>query len=813
MNHFMIRAVVVSALSALLATTAMAQKQSDDLDALLGFDEKKPTAPGAEAKSEAMQSGSASEEQGDRGDAASPQPYDDSIAVESGSEELPEPAAPRQRTSRFIEEIIVTAQKREENLQDVPISVSAFSGDKLDALGVTDAKSLELVTSGFVHSELVGYSITYIRGVGTDAFLPSADTSVATYLDGVYLPFAHALASDFTKLERIEVLKGPQGTLFGRNTTGGAINIVTVQPSDTLEGAVDLDASNYDTRKLKAYVSGPLYGGLSGSASIIYSTADSYYKLLDSSVIRAVPTNETKGANIRLRWQATDTLSFMASGLRTRFEGGSVVTTQERPKPILAAFSPAPQGAYEASYNEPQFLIADNELSYGQILWRPDPLDIKVLASYQKVKTDTGYDYDATEEPLAYFHASNQFARVVTSELQLSSKDGGWLSDWLQWTTGLYYLKSDAGFDPLYFGANGTSADPGTGVTLVLRGAVATQAWAGYGQTTWRPLDWFGLTLGGRYQVEDRGLTKASSALADPVGGEIPLNSFPLESTTTRNFSPKVSLEFRPFDSDTLIYSSWQKGFKSGTYNVIAISNPPDYVKPESVTAIELGLKGTLFNGSLQYSAAIFENRLHDLQVQITSTQSGGATTMLNAAEVSTKGAELDLTWQMFPEALPGFVLTANGSYLRGLYDSFPEGSGYDEQSGLYFGHNSLNGNPPRDFSGNESLRTPKFSATLGPTYAFDVPGGTIELSVSGSYNSGYFYDTQNTLRQPKYKVLNARASYLYEPLGLRLSAFGRNLTDEVYYYDRINNDFGVSGYFAPPLTYGLTVGWAFQGS
>ena len=147
----------------------------------------------------------------------------DSVAVqpttEAQAEPLPEP--PRQNGSVWLEEVVVTARKREERLQDVPVSISAFSSDQLDARGIVDVRDLAQAVPGLQFSDLGGYNLIYLRGIGTDIFIPSAEPSVATYLDGVYFPSGHSIAQSFGAIERIEVLKGPQGTLFGRNSTGG----------------------------------------------------------------------------------------------------------------------------------------------------------------------------------------------------------------------------------------------------------------------------------------------------------------------------------------------------------------------------------------------------------------------------------------------------------------------------------------------------------------------------------------------------------------------------------------------------------------
>lgn len=733
--------------------------------------------------------------------------------------------------NRFIEEIVVTAQKREENLQDVPISVAAFSGEALEARGVDDPTALAAVTPGLTYNELVGYSLIYIRGVGSDAFEPTADQSIATYIDGIYLPFGHGLAQNFLKLERIEVLKGPQGTLFGRNATGGAINIVSKKPSDIFDLSIDAGAGSYSSREAKIFVTGPLFSSLSASLSLLYSNVDSYYKLNTESSVRSLEPDETKGVNLRLLWQPFEQLSVSLNGLITRFEGtGSIANTVENPKPLGALLGIHGVDPGTASLDYQPFLAADNDLYYGQVAWTPAWLDIKLLGSHQQVNTDLKYDFDSSEKPVVYFHASNQFSDVTTAELQFLSKPDGILPNWLQMTAGLYYYQADTGYDPVIFGLLSANNPlilpsglldpilallppslpiPSSGVALNLESTLQTEATAAYLQTTIAMADWLDLTLGGRYQREKRGTTAADVRL-ETSSSPLPLISFGLDSTTRSDFSPKATLGFKP-NSDQLIYVTASKASKSGTYNLPAIYTPPRYVRPEVVTAFELGNKGAFFSGSLRYSIAAYLNKIKDLQTQIVSLQSGGAQNLVNADRARIRGLDLDLTWQLFPESLPGLVLTVAGSYIDGEYTSFPDGSGFNETTGIFFGQGSLTLSPPQDFAGNRAVRTPKYSYTIGPNYSQDIGNGTLELGMDYAYNSGYFFDTQNTVRQPRYSVINARIGYLYQPAGLRVTVFGKNLTDEVYYVNRFQTDFATNSLFAAPRTFGVRLSYDFR--
>ena len=779
----------------------------------------------------------------DPNSAAAPAP--DSSAAPESSTPGSERAAPH---DRFMQEVVVTAQKREENLQDVPVAVSAFSAENLEARGVDDPKALERITPGMSYSSLVGYSLIYLRGVGTDNFIPSADTSVATYIDGVYLPFAHSLAQSFVPLERIEIEKGPQGTLFGRNSTGGAINIVTKKPSDTLEGNFSVSRGNFNAMTAKGFVSGPLgLPGLTGSVSFIYDQIDPYYKTVPDSVVKAQAGNFTRGMSAKLRYQPIDEFTIKANTLISGFDGSGTIANQNpNVKPLGSLLGIQPTTGYEISSDRRNFLSAHNLLVYGEADWNPELFDMKLLSSYQKVRTNTDFDYDGSSQNIVGFLPTNQYFRDTTDELQFLSKKGGLFPDWMSLTSGLYYFRSSGGFDPVYFQAVdlthlsslpippilqpltgalqplynavenlGTQFSnrfgvpfPVNGADIVLHGVVWTRSYAAYAQTTITPFKWFDVTLGARYQTEDRGVSQSSSALQTTTG---PINifQFPHDKAVTYNFSPKVTLDFKPFD-DQLIYMTWQKGYKSGTFNVLSIYTPPTYVKPEKVTAVELGNKGSFFDGNLRYSAALFQSRINDLQTLIVSLVSGGAVNLANAGEATIRGAEFDVTARPLPELLSGLNVNVSGAYLHGVYNSFPNGPGFDQTTGLYFGPNSLTATPGRDFSGNKTVRTPKFTAAIAPGYTFNAPGGSVELGADGYYNSGFFYDTQNTVKQPNYFTVGMHTSYLYDPWQLRITAYGKNINGSYYFTNKFATDFGVAAKPAPPAEYGLRLNWDF---
>ena len=742
-------------------------------------------------------------------------------------------------SSRLVEEIIVTAQKREEQIQDVPVSVAAFSSEQLSALGVESTQDLGRVTPGLQFSGFAGFTLVYLRGVGTDSFLPYSDPSVATYIDGLYIPAQQGLVNSFGGVERVEVLKGPQGTLFGRNSTGGAINVITKSPDQATEISAQIEAGNFNTRKAQVYASFPITDTFAASVSGIYNEEDPYYRQVTDDLGPAelppadsLKGDESKGARVKLRWTPTDTLDLGLSGYRLIQEGSSsTISALTNPSLLASGLGIEPEVRdYEFHRNEPTTLKVNNSTVAANATWTLPRFDLKLIGGHQVIVTDDAfYDFDQSAKDLVSFFTRNAYNRVSTGEFQITSNDQSWLSDRFEWIAGVYYLHSSGGYDPIILEvansglplisnlpvlgpiANGLLPQ-GLGLQAAIHGVLETNAYSAFAQGTWDFTDWFALTLGGRYQIEDRFLTEQNVMLVSPLNGsESPLLNYSKPKVDQENFSPKVSLNFIPAE-DVLVYLSYSKGFKSGTYNGINIYTPPTYVEPEEADAYELGLKSEWFGGALRFNAAIFETEIDKPQVTFVSLANGGAITFENAGSARIRGAEIDTLALPFASWNPGFVVTLGVSYLDSIFTDYQNGSGFDEDSGLFFGEGALTGPMGRDFTGNRIPRSPEWSGNMGLNQTVDTAWGPLEVGVDVYYNSGFFYSAQNSneLQQREYSLLNARISYLLERWNTRLTLFGQNLDDETYSYAQFTADFGTADTLAPPRTYGLRLNWEF---
>ena len=735
-----------------------------------------------------------------------------------------EPDKERVSRNRVMEEVVVTAQKREENLQDVPISVAAFSGEKLEALGVDDIQGLPAITPGLQIENLVGYTIIFLRGVGSDIFLPSADSSVATYLDGIYTPFAHGLAQDLGKISRIEVLKGPQGTLFGRNSTGGAINTVTEKPRDEFYFYAAADIGSYERKNLKFYVTGPVRDDMQLGLSVFKNSEDTYYKRPDNAQSdEPLGEDVSRGFQVRFNWDINEDMDITLTTVKSKFHGVTqqLLTSMET-RPAFAAIL-EDRDAYEADPDNEVFGKNRNELSYLEYNWASQWFfDSKVMASYQSIKTDFSVDFDGDNAPLAKFAPTDQGARYVTGEVQLVSNENSWNSDHFKWIAGyFYYRQRDAGFrnielsvgesitglaapllDPLAEIAIGLGIDVPTDVAVYFNGLVDTDAHAVFAEATQSLFnDRIGITIGARYQTELKRLTQSELGYVNSDGSRSePLQSYAPDERESDDESYKLTIDYRL--DNGLLFLTASKGVKSGAFQVANILSDPEFVLPEKAQAIELGGKLDLFESSLRLSFGVFQSEVDNVQVANIALQNGGAISFENAGSARIEGGELDLQWVPFTEWIPGLVLSGSGAYLEGEYTDYQNASGFDP-NGVF-----LSGS--EDYTGNITVRTPKKTYNVGANYSFFALAGEFELGASYYYNEGFFFDAQNTAVQPEYTLLNAQASYYHEDSKIRLTAYGTNLEKSEYFRSRFPVDFNVSGLYAPPRYYGLRLSWEY---
>ncbi|MGQ0619342.1 MAG: TonB-dependent receptor [Panacagrimonas sp.] len=772
-------------------------------------------------------------------------------------------AADPASSNRLVEEILVTAQKREERLQDVPISITAFSQEKLDVLGIQSVQEIQRATPGFTVTTAASFNVVFLRGVGSDAYLPGVDSSVPFYLDGVPLLAAQGTTDTLGRVERVEVLKGPQGTLFGRNATGGSISIVTPEPGQTFEGSLKTEIGNRDTRNVTAFVNVPVFDNLAFNVAGFANERDN---ILKNASIGYVPQVYSRGGRLKLRWDVVEDIALTLSGSYSESSNnGGIAFQNVRPAPALAGgglILPADPKLDRNIDIDGDFGAAGRGYIVSGVLdWNLGFGDAKLIYADQKI-TPTRVDgpFDGTRNPIADAHGAGfngrakQFVEQDTLEIQFLSNDETWGSEHVEFVTGVFFLDSLGGFEPIVFNvlpnffnqilpAFGVAL-PGLdtfaftnaindalallnlppilgeeGIQLANYGLIDSKSASIYAQGTWHATDSIDLTAGIRYQDEDRKLvgSRTSFLLADGAEVVIPFPQGGKETLHAKQTSARLAAQWRPFGEDDQLYASWARAFKNPTYNTVNITGNTFGtmvpLKEEQVDTYEIGVKTEILDGNLQINAATFYTLQKDPLSANVSIPSGGIANFTNAGEAEIKGADGDFLWTPMPNLNPGLVITGGVSYLDAIYSEFVNGRGYDDATGLGFGNGGAS-LPERDLSGKRIPRVPKWSYQAGINQRITLASGNaVEIGADTFYTSKIYFLPQNSelsIREPT-TTYNARISYFHTAWGLELTAFVNNLTDEIYADSAFVTDFGTALLVnEDPRLFGLRANFTF---
>jgi iron complex outermembrane recepter protein len=677
-----------------------------------------------------------------------------------------------------------------------------------------------------VFSNSVGFNVVFLRGVGTDAYLPAADPSVPIYIDDINVLPTQGSIDSLANIERVEILKGPQGTLFGRNALGGAIRIVTATPDDSeFFGNVKVGLGNFNKRTVSAFANVPLAEGLAVSISGFTSEEEPYYTSANDVELFDV---YSRGARAALYWIATDTVDLRISG---NIQKASSIAglALEGTRTSIACPCPQDDGPdYVVTNNAEMGSITQNWLVSAQLGVKLPWFSTKLILSDQYLEIPyASTDLDGTAAPALTAFTDAEFGEQRTAELRLESDEDSPWSDRLTWVVGAYYLRSKGGYhpvrfsggrnlltvlpqtepfnDPLFQSLRDLGIELGTGLSFFSFGLLETDSLSGFGQGTWTFLDHFDLTLGLRYDTETRALVDSKLEVQNPVGpSRINLINYDVPDIESSRWSPRIALKWQ-FADTANVYTSFAIGYLSPTYNSVNLFTAPDLVEQERSDAYELGFKSELFSGLLKLDGAVFYTRRHDIIAAYTTISSGFAVRFYNAGEAEVKGAELGFQAIPLPDLDPGLAIIGSASFLDAKYTDFPEGRGYDEDTGLGFGPGNATGGP-RDFSGNRIGNSPRFSGNLAMTQSLPIADdSSIELGVDTYYSSGSYFTPQNSpaAEQKAYQLWNARVTWFYDRWALRVTAHVENLTDEKHLISAHQLDFGTLYMLAPPRTYG----------
>lgn len=712
-----------------------------------------------------------------------------------------------------LEEVVVTAQKREEKAQDVPIAITALSADDLAATGASSTADLKTVVPSLnITTGVAGFGMPRLRGVGASGQGPGIENPVAVYVDDVYYGATFGIIQPLFDTEQVVVSKGPQGTLYGRNSTGGLIQVRTRDPEFNLTGKAQVGYGSHDTMNGAAFVTGPLSQSVAMSVSGQYENRDQGYGV-NRFTGTDVQTSERWAGRVKLLWDA---------GANTRVRVSADANGRDGADPSFRNFQLNALGQDVNTLivnagGDPDYDIysdVDPQLrgrqAGGSVIVEHDfgGVALKSVTAYRDTTLSTYFDPDGTTLPRLRIFNDN-FDEQFTQEFDLVSEGGGAF----QWVVGAFYMWNSAGQDPGRTTGLTTFGDNGYSDTIT---DVRLSSVSGFAEGTYQLGEATKLTAGVRYTNDEREF----EAVTVSYNGNTGVTTTSPTIAASRTFgdpSWRLSLDHR-FSPELLMYVSYNHGFRSGTY--VPQATPVIVLEPEEVDAYEVGLKSDLFDQRLRLNVAGYYYDQTNVQVQQIIA---GVNNVYNADGAEIYGADADFALSV----TDGLRLFGGAGWTRANYTDFtnaiisipyPLAPGFVIPPGQSclgtFGNplTQLGGNCllRGDASGNQLQNTPEFTANLGGS--LDVPTGigTFTLAANYYYNDGFVATADERVIQGSYNLIDASITWRDRNQRTYVRLWGNNLTDEFFRTQLSATNSGDNGTPGAPRTYGLTVGVEF---
>lgn len=685
------------------------------------------------------------------------------------------PPADTTRQGPMLEEVVVAAQRRLESVQDVPIAISALSAESLEARGITSTIELNAATPALVVTEFIKAPTVFLRGLGTTSTVPGQEQNVAVYVDGVYYASMIASAASFNNLDRIEVLKGPQGTLFGRNTTGGLMHIITKDPSSTPSGRLSVGYGNFDTTRVSAYGTTGIGEHVAADLSVMWTDQGEGWgrNLFDG---REVSKRQEK--NVRTKWviEPSDSTKITLSGSYIDGEGDMGIARQ-----VLEGTPVLPPNFGSAQFTGSIYDINANTRAVSETEQRAASIRLDQdlgfarlvgIGGWQKVVNHTQYDFDGTPGNMRVATWDPDKSESYTGEIQLLAPD----DSKLRWIAGLFYFHSMGYHDLTLTGAAYAAPQ-----FINVDGSTDTDSYSAFAQATYPLTDTTNLTLGARYTIDQKNIHAAQNTALARARQD--------SNKDWGNGSYRLALDHWLTD-DIMVYASVNTGFKSGLYNLTSPLTAP--VDPEELLAYEIGAKSTLFD-RVRLNVASFYYDYTDIQTtRIVATTS----VLQNAAGAELYGLEADIE-----AAVTDRLQVRSGfSWMQTKYTSFPDAASNVPVNGI--GQQRV-----ADVSGNDLPRAPEFTANFGIEYRQPTSFGEIGVDTNYYYNGGFYWEPDNRLEQKAYHLLSAGVSWTAPSEIYSLRLWINNALDEEYLAYVASASGGPDlGAAAAPRTYGITI-------
>lgn len=699
-----------------------------------------------------------------------------------------------------LDEVVVTAQRRSENLQKTPLTLSAVTGEKLESQGVkmvvdiaNQVPSLQITSSG------AGSAQIFLRGIGSTNTTEVGDPAVAYHIDGIYIARSTSVGALFYDVDRVEVLRGPQGTLYGRNATAGAINVITRSPKFDYEANGAIEVGNYGALTTSGMVNIPVSETIAVRAAFQQSRHDGYVVALNKGPGTGGNDRydqDDKSARVQVLWKPSDIFS-LKLGTDYLHQGGAgggdqaYGSTRQTGDPWTCNCS-------TNLYRNNKFFGAQAEanldLEFGTLTY---------LGGYNFSRLDRSGENAATGAP-NFFKGKDY---TWSHELRLGGKTGA-----LDWVVGLYRFTEDNNVDFRVFLATNSYLS-------FIQPKVTAESWAAFGQGTYAVTDRFRVTGGLRY-TEDQKARDGGTYLTNGVGA--------ITSTVVRNLADakwdalnwKVGVDF-DLTPDSMFYANIATGYKAGGYYDGVGANT---YEPEEITSYEAGVKNRFFDNRLQLNASAFLYAYRDFQVSAIGNIAGqNATVTLNADEAEVYGVEFEtnlvLTENDRLDASLSWLHAEYTDFVLPLGDAFANNNANASIAACYTANYAAAAPRSTDFSGCRMARTPEWTINLGYQHAWNLESGAkltgrIQTHYETSKNLEYHGFAQN--KEGAFTKSDVSLTYASSDDRWSLQGYVRNIEDEaIRTASSPNSTAGVSTngtgeFYAPPRTYGLRLGVTF---
>ncbi|RMF12151.1 MAG: TonB-dependent receptor [Alphaproteobacteria bacterium] len=739
---------------------------------------------------------------------------------------LAQTAAPTTTSGRLIEEVVVYSTKRGvgESAQGVPNAITAIGPGKIEntfSVDITEIGRLAPNVELQPVSTFPGFANFTIRGIGVNNSTRSIDPAVNVLMDGMVFGFQGATILETFDLESVEILRGPQGILFGRNTTGGAVSFRTRRPTGEFGVRGKVTVGKYDRFDASLSVEGPLVEDkVAAKIAILSRNQDGYFEDNNAGTFVPAPSNpsglqpqnstvdipETEFIMVKptIVFTPSQDLEITLLGQYLRSRGGSGAGGAFIPEDGTLTLAQTQFGYFpdedffEANHNLPGRNKTDQWYLIGEVNWNVGPGTVTSITAYRDVPTfDTDLDVDETPFTLIHFPNNEESSNQFSQELRYAST----VSDNFDFVAGAYYFNMKMRIIERRQ-LTGVAAGRAHEDFLFQQGDFTqrTESIAGFIHGNYHLNEAWTISAGGRYTHEKKELDLIPiTTCAGPGFTGCATTVTPLEESWN-NFSPTIGVDYQPHD-DFLAYAKWTRGFRSGNYNG-RTANPAAVgpADPEKVDQIEVGMKGTFLEGRLRVNAAAFWSDFKDIQRPFQRPFGGGLVQDLaNAGSATILGAELEVT--AIPH--PDLVLEASGGWTDASFDEF---LGLDVD-----GDGQIT---PEDNAAAKELkfdRVPEFNFHVAGTYTFPIKtlAGDLFYRVAYTWKDEFFTDIRNVpnLKQDSYGLLDMSLTYQTE--NWRVAVFGKNLT-KTEYADVYSRIFNFQAFGGTPRTWGLEVSFEY---